>query len=302
MDNIKEKVPEHIFKQLKNYESSLNVKNENNKDGIKLIKVNPYSTDPIEYNYMCHYTGDILSMLGTNKDPMFSFGTPCIEIKKNKFLGCGHVKIKQKYNVDLIIKEYDTDSAPYLVREYIHDTMYETFDRNYVTHYGHNDGYIYMLYFYVIETSGKGFTDINDLNHVKIRISDCYLPINMDKEHCSDIKSSLYLAMSLFESKINSKKMINVTAGEVDFYASILSIELSDILNSCVHEVSNFKYDNFNYHLLPYYDGKSFDLKINYKEKYLEDESAQKYSGLKDFLEKNKYSYEIKPAKRSAKI
>ena len=303
MENLKQSIPEHIFNELKKYETTLvgKKKGDINENAIRIIKIDPYSEESHETGFMCFYKKDKLSVFGTDTNPMFCFGSPCIEIRQNKYLSCGHLKIRQKYNVGSSIVDYKSDSAPYLVREFIHNTMHDTFGTNYVTHFGHNDGYIYMIYFYTIQGGEKGVDDINDLSGVKVKITHAYLPINLDKEYCSEFKSSVIFNMTLFESKIQKKRMINLTCGEMDFYAPIISTELSEILNECNHDVSEFDYSKFEYHLLPYYDGKSYDLTIDYRNNRLLDEYSKPHAGLKEFLKSKSYPYKITPAKRNEK-
>lgn len=180
----------------------------------------------------------------------------------------------------------------------IHDNMYSMLGTNYVTHHGHKDGYIYMNYFYLIDAGENGLYDVENLDHINVKISDAYLPINMNEKYCSQVKSSLIFPMSLFEKNFDDRRLIHMTSGECDFYASIITFELNQIINACKHNVSDFKYDDYQYHFLIYYDNITLDAEINVKNKLLTCKDTR-YINLQDLLNRNNYPYNITPAPRT---
>lgn len=299
MKTLEKNLPDNIFNELKKYEETIIAHNKSkNRNGIRFIEINMNTTDPIKIEYLEFKNKPGPYVHGSQTEPMFSFGTPAILIGKDMYLACGHLKIKQKYRCSDDRPDYNKDSAPFRVREYIHLLMTEMFRSNYVTHCGHGDGYVYLLYFYTIDARSHGLNSINDVPNLKIKISDAYLPINLNKDRCSDIKSSLIFSMSLFEKIINGKRTVHVTSGETDFYSSIISFELLDVINSCVHDVTDFDNYKYGYHLLPYFDDKSYDLTIDYYNLQLWDDKNLTYRTLSEFLKSVSYPYEIIPAKR----
>lgn len=260
--------------------------------------------------HLIYFNKDKPYCFGSKTEPLFSFGCPTYEYEPGKFLGMGHIKIKQRYNTvhNQVAEEYEPTSSPFLNREFLHDKMFETFGTNYVTHFGHRDGYIYMSFFYFVDTLGSDLNKImtepnpEKKSLMKMYISDPFLPINMDENHASEIKSSLIFSLSLFEKNKpgDPRRLIHITSGEADFYGTIMTYELNDILADCKHDVSEFDFQSFKYHFILYYDHQSFDIQLDPDNKTLLHGDV-KYQSINAFLNDIEYPYKIKSYDRMIK-
>jgi hypothetical protein len=273
-------------------------------NGVKFIELDiADSKKSIIDKHLVFYKKDKPYCFGSKTEPLFSFGSPSIEFEPGKFLSVGHIKIKQKYATNnLTTLDYTPQSKIIKIRDQLHNIMHDTFDKNYVTHYGHKEGYIYMTFFYHIDTTELDLLQVMGSTNPPIRmyISDPFLPINLDKDHCSEIKSSLIFSLGLFEKNFStesSDRLIHVTSGECDFYSTVMTFELTDAVKSCKHNLENFSFEQFNYHLLPYYDNKSFDLILS-GSTIIEESTGASHESLQKFLQDKGYSYKIEPASR----
>ncbi|CCU55930.1 unknown similar to AMEV020 [Choristoneura rosaceana entomopoxvirus 'L'] len=193
------------------------------KDGYiietKVINVNNCDTI-CETNKIIKLGGNhIIDGLGDFKTPMFSFGSSCIKINNNTYMGVGHAKI-------LLTQEYDSDSKIYKFRKIIFDN----FNNNpkYVQH----NSYIYCMYFfkYIIN------------NNKKLYISDCYLPILS----FTDYFFSIYFPMSIIKDRSN----IVVTGGYGDYYSIAVTFKYKVVIKNTKHDVSNFNINEYNYNFI----------------------------------------------------
>ncbi|AAG02726.1 hypothetical protein AMV020 [Betaentomopoxvirus amoorei] len=161
----------------------------------------------------------IIDGLGDLKSPMFSFGTPCIKINNNTYLGAGHAKI-------MLTEKYEPKSNIFNFRKKIYDNFCN--DKTYIQH----NSYIYCMYFfkYVI---GK---------NKKLYISNCYLPIIKSTKYFF----SIYFPMSI--TKNNSD--IIVTGGYGDYYSIAVTFNYKDVIKITNHDIENFNINDYNYELI----------------------------------------------------
>ena len=162
---------------------------------------------------------DVIHGLGNDYLPMFSFGSPCLRIvnKKNDkvYIGAGHIKIIFSYNYK---------------NQKILDFIEKVKSIKHVQHVS----YIYTMYLFKFSIVDNKF---------KFEISDSLLLMNNNN---LKYKFSINFPMGLFTS--NNK--INITYGYGDYYNMIASFDIDEYLKLCIHDISTFKYDNFNFLLI----------------------------------------------------
>lgn len=159
---------------------------------------------------------DRIDGLGTSRSPMFSFGTPAIEVDKNKWIGVGHAKIG-------LTGSYDS-SAILNFRQQV-NTLFAS--KNYVRH----NSFIYVMYFFLL-----------DIDRKRLLISDCFLP-RVQKERYS---FSLVFPMTI----IDRGRDYTVTCGIGDYYTVGLTMNKQEVLSSCRHDVRRLNLSDYKYHIL----------------------------------------------------
>ena len=230
--------------------------------------------------------------------PLFSFSTPHIPVKYNKkdaLLGVGHIKIHSS-----------EAKFPYLegsrirnFRRNLYDDMNEKYCNKYIKHYGSSpnecDGYIYMMYFYVLlntenaaELSSYPDTGESCSNDWQMKLSDAYLPLDTrTRVERVDPYDEFYQFSLVFPMGLTQRddETIIVTCGVGDFYSVALEFKLKEVLESCVHDASNTDMRNYKYYIIQQTDkgllfGERLTLEpktngyyrkyLKYKKKYLE--------------------------------
>lgn len=164
----------------------------------------------------------IIDGLGTSISPMFSFGTPCLKLSKNCFIGVGHAKI-------ILTANYQPESNIHKFRDRIRKTLGA--NSKYVEH----QSYIYCIYFFVYQRH-------SDPSKETLLISDCFLPICSSEDYIF----SIFFPMSIFQ--INSKMV--VTGGSGDFYSVALDFTPSWVRKQLKHDISDFHINNYDYHVI----------------------------------------------------
>lgn len=186
---------------------------------------------------------DMMELLNTNYGimPKFSFSTPHIKINNNTLLGVGHIKIYTSEDF-----KYVQDSNIEIFRKKLNLYMKSKFGNKYIRHLGTGncEGYIYMLYFYIIDI------DAPEKNHM--RISNGYLPVYLGEKTPDGIYDRNYKFSLIFPTgleKINNDNIV-VTCGEGDFYAIALTFNIYEVIDSCVHDIKNLDLRKYEYILL----------------------------------------------------
>jgi hypothetical protein len=178
--------------------------------------------------------GKILLDNGSFREvPMLSFSTPIIRITENMYFGVGHSKIKNNYTYDIPKVEKFKDK--------LHSTLYNSYGDKYIPHFvevdGSITGSIYLIYFYYVIVDPKKLLP----QSMKISNSYYFLLKNDPREYHFSLLFPLGLTL------INNE--IIVTAGEGDFYSIELTFNLDECLQSCVHDVQNFDFEDYDYYL-----------------------------------------------------
>jgi hypothetical protein len=202
-------------------------------------------------SYMTNKEDDIVEY-GNNYGitPMFSFSTPHVNFN-DITIGCGHIKIHA--NIDKF--PYLPNSTIQNFRQNLYIQLKESYGDRYIRHFGTTmppmcDGYIYMLFFYIINKAGK-YKEFNIYDNMIL--SDAYLPLYTktklpDTEFDHDYKFSLIFPMGL---EIDNETII-VTAGYGDFYSVALEYNVYDILSRCKHNIKNINMSHYQYYITPF--------------------------------------------------
>lgn len=162
--------------------------------------------------------------------PLFSFSTPHVDYN-NLQIGCGHLKI----HADPINFPYLPDSNIENFRNNLYLEWKQLFGEKYVRHFGatpppYCQGFIYMLYFYILIPGEEPFK--------QMFISNAYLPL-LNTEY----KFSLIFPLGLI---LTGDKLI-VTAGYGDYYSVALEYNVEDVINKCYHNVQDINMHNYQY-------------------------------------------------------
>ncbi len=182
----------------------------------------------IKYNII-EMKKDKIDGLGSDYLPMFSFGTPTININLEKKvfydrLGSGHVKIirSKKYNNNKL-NQFKMKLEKY-------------YDKFFSDKYIEHTSYMYLMYFFRI-------IKYDNLTY-KMFISDIFLPLNMKEKDIYQF--SIIYPMGL----ININNKLYVSGGYGDYYNVILTFGLDDVIKSCVHDIEYFDADSLNFNVL----------------------------------------------------
>lgn len=173
---------------------------------------------------------DIISGIGSKMLPMFSFGTPTIEVKRTEpntnsilWIGVGHTKIMttMKYeNKKLIDFKFAINKN---LRE----------NGNYIQH----NSYIYLVYFYTLE---KNITKTGQEQY-KMMLSDSYLYYFPEQKYTFSIN---------FPMGIDIKNdNVYVSLGVGDYYNFIIRESLAYIINACCHNLEEFDISKYDFKL-----------------------------------------------------
>lgn len=177
--------------------------------------------------------------------PKFSLGTPHIRYKisnnERLIIGVGHLKIHS----DVDRYPYRKGSSIQKFRENLYNDMKNYYGSKYIRHFGSTEppdceGYIYLLYFYYLDP---------DFNEMKL--SDGYLPLKLNG---NKYKFSLIYPTGLERSE----EKIIITAGEGDYYSTMVEFKIEQVLTMCRHSIKNMDMNNFRYYILTKYRSKTF--------------------------------------------
>ena len=168
---------------------------------------------------------DIIDGIGNDKLPMFSFGTPFINImtdnKDIEFQGiaAGHTKI-------ILTKKYDNKN----IMAFFDDIKDLRLDDSYIEH----NSYIYMCYFIKLIKYKNNTYDMF--------ISDSYLFIDKNQQY----KFSIIFPMGLFEKNNN----IVMSYGYGDYYTYLMDFNKDILLENINHDVKNFDINNYKFKVM----------------------------------------------------
>lgn len=172
------------------------------------------------------------------------------------YLGVGHCKILADSNR----YPYLQSSRIEIFRKNIYHDFKKKFGEKYIPHYGSTssvkvdkngvdiscNGYIYMMYFYLLSIDLHEFL-----------ISDSFLPVYIDNKETNQIdKNYKFSLFNPFGIEICCKNIDNddynvkIYAGEGDFYAVQLEFLLKDIVDIPYHNINNMDMRNYRYMLI----------------------------------------------------
>jgi hypothetical protein len=196
---------------------------------------------------------DDKELLGTNYGimPGFSFATPHISINDDILLGVGHIKIHsdEKY-------KYIPDSNIDIFRRNLYIQMKKRFGSRYIRHLGTGncEGYIYMLYFYIIlnyKTENYQMK-LSDGPRPPPSLPGQDLPIYNGSKYPDSIYDLNYKFSLIFPTGLErtNDTTIVVTCGEGDFYATALTFDLNQVINSCYYDIKNLDLRQYTYNII----------------------------------------------------
>lgn len=204
-------------------------------EGVSMIYVNNKFNSGCVKKTIVKYKKDKILGLGSTTLPLFSFGSTTIKLKSQQFsqdfIGVGHIKIIKNF-------KFDEASKINLFRNKLSSQLINKFGDNYIEH----NSYFYLMFFFRLLKNEKG--------KYAMLISDSYLPINLDENN--KYKFSIIFPMSIFFKN----NLLNITAGEGDYYNIILSFDPQFVKNLCKHNVKLFDADKYNYSYLLCQNGK----------------------------------------------
>ena len=160
---------------------------------------------------------DVVCGLGTDYLPMFSFGSPCLMLEGDKYIGVGHTKIMKT-------KEY---SSPKLMK-FIE--LINKMSADYPNHINHAS-YIYCTYFYMFDLKAKVFT-----------MSDSFLYVDRTREY----SFSINFPMSIINDPFNNKGYL-VTMGYGDYYSCYIQLTREELMSTLVHNIQSFNKESYAY-------------------------------------------------------
>lgn len=169
---------------------------------------------------------DIISGLGSKALPMFSFGTPTIELKKGKlWLGVGHTKVMttMKYDNQKII------DFKFSINKVIRSVG------NYIQH----NSYYYLLYFYTLENIGTSNAEEQD--KYKMMLSDSYLYYFPDQKYTFSINFPMGIDIQ------NNNAYVSLGVG--DYYNFIIKESLAYVTKACCHNLEDFDISKYDFKL-----------------------------------------------------
>lgn len=206
-------------------------------DNIEKFEYNPGGHKPMCINETSGLLIKNNSLIGISPSGLnFSFGSPFIKFDDKHphlLLSIGHAKIKTKHVIEepLLSTKYE------FVRTKTEELLKAIFPNKYKQHYGSSLdcrlGYHYFSYFMIYDDVNKTF-----------KISDFFL--------CND-NSSKYNFSLMFATGICKKDAkIYITFGEGDYYCSIMSFSIENIIKSCKYDAlhKDFNAENLNFNII----------------------------------------------------
>lgn len=165
---------------------------------------------------------DKLLGLGSDKCGMFSLGVPLAEYKCDDEycgIGIGHIKIctNKKYTNKNIIDFLDNIK---LLKEK---------SNKLITHLS----YHYLSYFFILKKNGNKYSFL---------ISDGYLFTDSKKEYTFTINFPMSIIIK------NEKILVSMGVG--DYYNTITSFKLPEIIQICKHNLEEFNLDEYKYKII----------------------------------------------------
>jgi hypothetical protein len=164
---------------------------------------------------------DLIPGLGNKKLPMFSFGTPFVEINKNEWISAGHIKIISFY-------KYDNKKLLDFRKSISKREKYNYI--NLITYY-------YLTYYILIKK-------IN--NKYKMFISDAYLYLLPKEKYVFSINFPMGIS--------TSGNNVFISLGIGDYYNSIIKYDKTKLKKLCIHNVEKFDSTKYNYHIIDEYE------------------------------------------------
>jgi len=212
------------------------------KDGLKLIKIDKSKkTEEVNVLSPIQIFGSG-SMTTENNMPEFSFTTPNLKIDKNKYIGVGHIKIKNQednYNKNIKYSRTLSDLFRYVNCENQCDYIRHAFNKLSCK------GYQYYIYFYVFEIND----DFTKMNYFKI--SDSFIPIVNDaKQFYEKYEYSLIFPNGIDYNQ--DEDVVVISLGEGDVRNFILKYDLETILKACIHDITNIDMEKYNIYPMIY--------------------------------------------------
>lgn len=206
--------------------------------GIKK-NINNSNKSILKMSKLIEYDKNGIIGIGSNTSPLFSFGSPMIKISQNKFLGIGHIKIKNKLD-EIDESYYKKNSIIYFLQQFLHEFMKQKYSNDYIFHRGLSsiyencdNGYIYMSYFYILtnetENENENENETENETRYKFEFSDPFLIIDETKKY----KFTLMFSTGIYQENDN----IVITSGIGDYYSSISKFKLIDVIEMCNHNI-----------------------------------------------------------------
>lgn len=189
--------------------------------------------DEKEFKINNNYINGIYKKNGLINSPLFSFGSPFINMNDGYFLSVGHIKIPVADNDEI---KCDPECKMVTIRDKIKKILSELFNDEYKMHLSHycKIGYHYLSYFMIW-----------DRNTNEFYISDFFMPIDFnDRYHFSLIfTSGIYDIPILSEDYEYIGSNIIITSGEGDYYSSVMKFRYDDIFKACTHNIMSNTFD-----------------------------------------------------------
>lgn len=182
------------------------------------VSVVPLNSSVCSTLKLIEMKGDVIEGIGNDFSPMFSFGTPSLQIN-DSFYGCGHLKIirSKKYKSEKLMKMQST-----LIERNLQSK----------THINHNS-YTYCIFYYRLDWSEK-----------RMLISDGFLYISKSDDRPYTFNINFPLGLILIEDSFL------LSYGYGDYYNVILQQSIDDFNQKVKHDVSSFSYSAYDYHVV----------------------------------------------------
>lgn len=212
------------------------------KDGLKIIKIDKFKkVEEVVVLSPIKIFGTA-GMTPENNMPEFSFTSPNLKIDKNKFIGAGHIKIKNyenNYNDNIKYSRTLSDLFRYINCEN------QCYYIRHALNRGTCKGYQYYVYFYVFEIND----DFTKMNYFKI--SDSFIPVVNDaKQFYEKYEYSLVFPNGIDYNE--DEDVVVISFGEGDIRNFILKYDLQTILNACTHDITNIDMEKYNIYPMIY--------------------------------------------------
>jgi hypothetical protein len=174
---------------------------------------------------------DKIPALGTPFLPMFCFGTPLVEITKDKlWVGLGHTKVITRLDYENPKMEEFKKQCDVLIRQKHKDNVAAN-KPNPSGRFIQHASYYYSLYYFTVEKKKEKY---------QVRFSNSYLYVLPSEKYTFSIN----FPMSI--TKINSQLYISLGIG--DYYNCILKESIEKVKSYCVHDLE--KFDQTKYEMI----------------------------------------------------